>query len=75
MSNSHIFLGVRAAYLIIASVRKKRRKKRSLWIKNYLKTQHLEIIDGLQLAKDILFKNYSNAHSSGVSRIFFWWGL
>uniref|UniRef100_A0A2S2QRI5 Uncharacterized protein n=1 Tax=Sipha flava TaxID=143950 RepID=A0A2S2QRI5_9HEMI len=37
-----------AAYLIILSANKKPRKKRSLRVKNYLKTRHFKIIDDLQ---------------------------
>jgi len=51
MSDSHLLLGVSMAYLMIAN--KKRWKKHSLWVKNYLKTQNFGIIDDLQLDEDI----------------------
>jgi hypothetical protein len=38
LSDSHVLLGVNAAYLIIASANKKPRNKRSLQVINYLKT-------------------------------------
>ncbi|XP_015377875.1 PREDICTED: uncharacterized protein LOC107172114 [Diuraphis noxia] len=59
MSDSNLLLGVSAAYLIIASANKKRRKKRSLWVKNYLKNRNFGIIDDLQLDEDILFRNFT----------------
>jgi len=44
MSDSHVLL-VSAAYLMIASANKKRRKKRYLWVKNYLKTRNFDSYD------------------------------
>jgi hypothetical protein len=59
MSDPNLLFGVSAAYLIIASANKKRWKKRSLWVKNYLKNQNFGIIDDLQLDEDILFRNFT----------------
>jgi len=67
MSDSHVLLGVSAAYLIIVSANKKRRKKRSLWVNNYLKTQNFGIIDDLQL--DILFKNFTRIFRANLYSI------
>lgn len=69
MSDSHVLLGVSAAYLMIASANKKRRKKRSLWVKNYLKTRNFGIIDDLQLDEDILFKNFTRMSRSNFYSI------
>lgn len=54
MSDSHVLFGVSETYLMIASANKKRRKKRFLWVKNYLKTRHFGIIDDLQLDENII---------------------
>lgn len=60
MSDSSLLLGVSAAYLIIASAKKRRdKKKRSIWMKNYLKTRNFGIIDDLQLDEDIVFRNFT----------------
>jgi len=69
MSDLHVLLGVSAAYLMIASANKKRRKKRSLWVKNYLKTRNFGIIDDLQLDEDILFKNFTRISRSNFYSI------
>lgn len=69
MSDSHVLLGVIAAYLMIASANKKRRKKRSLWVKNYLKNQNFGIIDDLQLDEDVLFKNFTRMSRSNFYSI------
>jgi hypothetical protein len=69
MSDSHVLLGVSAAYLMIASANKKRRKKRSLWVKNYLKTRNFGIIDDLQLDEDILFRNFTRMSRSNFYSI------
>lgn len=68
MSDSHVLLGVSAAYLMIASA-KKRRKKRSLWVKNDLKTRNFGIIDDLQLDEDILFRNFTRMSRSNFYSI------
>jgi len=69
MSDSYVLLGVSAAYLMIASANKKRRKKRSLRVKNYLKTRHFGIIDDFQLDEDILFKNFTRMSRSNFYSI------
>jgi hypothetical protein len=38
LSDSHALPGVSVAYLIIANANERCRKKRFLWVKNYLKT-------------------------------------
>jgi len=59
MSSSPILLGINVAYLIIANINKRRKKKNSLWIKNSSKTRNFGTINDSQLDEDILFRNFT----------------
>lgn len=54
-----LLAGISAAILMLKKVRKRRNKRqRSIWMKDYLKTRNFGIIRQLELNENILFKNF-----------------
>jgi hypothetical protein len=55
-----VLAGISAAFLVLRNIRKKRKKyRRSVWVKDYLKCRNARIMRDLELNEDVLFKNFT----------------
>lgn len=51
--------GVSVACLLISKLRRRKRKPRSVWMKDYFKTRNFSILNNLELNENALFKNFT----------------
>jgi len=60
VSDAVMLAGISAAFIVLKNVRKKREKyRRSIWVKDYLKSRNSRIMRDLEFNEDVLFKNFT----------------
>jgi hypothetical protein len=50
--------GISAAFIVLKNVQKLKKYRRSIWVKDYLKSRNSRIMRELEFNEDILFKNF-----------------
>lgn len=60
VSDAAMLAGISAAFIVLKNVKKKREKyRRSIWVKDYLKSRNSRIMRDLEFNEDVLFKNFT----------------
>jgi len=60
VSDAALLAGISAAFIVLKNVTKKREKyRRSIWVKDYLKSRNSRIMRDLEFNEDVLFKNFT----------------
>ena len=55
-----LLAGISAAFIVLKKCKKKREKyRRSIWVKDYLKSRNSRIMRDLEFNEDVLFKNFT----------------
>ena len=59
-SDAALLAGISAAFVVLKNVRKKRENyRRSMWVKDYLKSRNSRIMRDLEFNEDVLFMNFT----------------
>jgi len=62
VSDAAMLAGISAAFIVLKNVRKNAKKKkyrRSIWVKDYIRSRNSRIIRDLEFNEDVLFKNFT----------------
>ena len=60
VSDAAMLAGISAVFIVLKNVRKKREKcRRSIWVKDYLKSRNSRIMRDLEFNDEVLFKNFT----------------
>jgi hypothetical protein len=73
VSDAAMLAGTSAAFVVLKNVRKKREKyRRSIWVKDYLKSRNSRIMRELEFDEDVLFKNFTRMSKTNFYTL---WGI
>ena len=60
VSDAALLAGISAAFIVLKKCKKKREKyRRSMWVKDDLKSRNSRIMKDLEFNEDVLFKNFT----------------
>lgn len=62
-----VLLGdISAAYLVLRQVSKRRRSRRSIWVKEYFKTHNFHVLKDLEGNTNTLFQNFTSMSKANL---------